>query len=206
MAESKIRVANLALGKVGARSISSFGEDSPEARAISEVYDDILFEVLSEHIWSFAQKRAVLTTLAESPVFEDDGVTIVYGLPSDFLKLNFTNTQFAIVHLEDGKILSDTQDLKIKYTYKNEDPTKYTVKFTQALVARLAAEICFTLTNSVSKTEKLQKNYDDNILPSAVAADSTQGSPTEAHQNEWIDARRLGSRQFITTGETWHPV
>lgn len=205
MAESKTKVANSALGKVGARFISSFNELSDEARIVNEVYNDILDEVLSEHLWTFAQKRAVLAVITGTPVMTEDGVTIIYAKPSDFIKLNFTNDPFSLVKVEGNEILSDTEDLKIIYTFRNEDPIKYFAKFTQALIYRLAAEICFALTESVKKTADLQNYYDNEALPSAVSVDSQQGTPVAPMQDEWLNSRIFGAGRFATTGDTWHP-
>ena len=208
MAESSTKIANMSLSKVGARSISSFNEGTAESIAVDNVYDDILDEVLAEHMWTFAQKRAVLSQLDEDPVWTEDRVSVVYALPPDFIKLNFTSDPLAIVKVENGKILSDTEDLKILYTYRNTETVKYFPKFTQALATRLAAEICFTLTESVNKTQKLFDLYEDVVLPMAVSSDSQQGSPVEAKQDEWLNSRIFGSGRFTTTPDglnVWHP-
>ncbi len=208
MAESKIKIASMALAKVGSRAISSFNEETDEARAIDAVYDDILDEVLSEHLWTFAQKRVALAVVDATPAMTEDGISVVYSLPPDFVKLNFTSDRRALVKVENNRILSDTNDLKILYTYRNDDPVKYFAKFTQALVARLAAEICFTLTESVKKTEGLHRLYEDVALPSAVSVDSQQGSPVEGMQDQWLDARIFGTGGFATTptgNNAWHP-
>lgn len=62
MAADDVAIANLALGKIGSSAITSLTQSgSNEAVAINNVYTDILDEVLSEHPWTFAQKRLALT-------------------------------------------------------------------------------------------------------------------------------------------------
>jgi len=141
----------------------------------------------------------------EMPVMGTETV-VVYDKPSDMIKIIGKSVENALVKVELDKIISDTASLKIVYTYRNTTVTEYFPKFVQALATRLAAEVCFAITNSVSKAESLLKLYYEVVLPSAVSVDSTQGTPDEAKQDEWLDARTLGSGGYATTGETWHPL
>lgn len=135
----------------------------------------------------------------------DTGTVVVYEKPTDFIKPNKQSDVLAILKVEQDKIISNVEDLKLIYTFRNEDTTTYFAKFTQALVLRLAAEICFRITNSVSKAQELMKLYEDDVLPKALSVDSTQGTPDEMSQDEWIDAMTVGER-FVTNPNTWHPL
>lgn len=134
----------------------------------------------------------------------DTGEVVVYFKPSDMIKPVKKSVQQAFLQVEQDKIVSDTEDLKIKYTFLNTDTTKYFPKFVQALATRLAGEIAFRIINSVSKAEALKNEYHESALPSAASIDSTQGTPDEPMQDEWLDAQQSGGRTFVTTGETWH--
>ena len=204
----KVGIANLALASVGAKVISTFNEDSASARIISKFYDVIRDEVLSEAIWTFAQKRVALALLAETPVFTDDQVTLMYGLPTDLIKLNFVNDPSALVKIEGGKLLSNTSNLKIQYTFRNDDPSTYYPKFITAFATRLAAAICFNLTESVKKSSDLHQFYLEVLLPAAVASDAQQGTPLQPDQTEWDSARFIGGNAFIVQpgAQTWHPI
>lgn len=302
MAATKIVIANKALSMLGARKITSFTQSgSNEALAVNEVYDDVLDEVLSEHPWTFAQKRVELdytvpddtsrtiddsvytpvtitgatkanpgVITAASHGLEDDdwvyitgvvgmtelngnfyivddattntfslndtdgdnvntsayttyvsggqiqkafdlvvvdsGTGFVYNLPSDYIKIIKKSDPDANVKIEQDKIISDIAGLKIIYTFRNTDTTQYYPKFVQALATRLAAEIAFRISNSVSKASDLMKLYAETVLPMAVASDSTQGTPDEPRQDEWLNAQIFGNGRYATTGETWHPI
>lgn len=211
MAQDKVKIANLALRKIGAKRISAFTDDTPEARIIDEVYDDIRDEVLAQGIWGFAQKRAALAQLSETIPADWDGVSYVYALPTDFIRLNFYSDLAAnvqIEHLADQMvILSNVSGLEIKYTFRNDNPATYFQNFTSALVQRLAAEICFPLTQAVKKAEALQNKYDKDTLPMALSTDSQQGTPAEPIQGEWECARNMaGSGMVARPGsQVWHP-
>ena len=198
----------MALSKLGAKRITTTSDDTVSARAAVAVYTEILDEVLMEHAWSFAQKRVALAELGTDPVWEDDGMTVAYGIPTDMLKLNYVNTPSATIRVESVGILSDTSGLEILYTYRATDTTKYSTMFVTALATRLAAELAFGLTNSKTAMEYLMKEYEDIRLPRAIAADSQQGSPRQMAQNEWLGSRTSGSGGLSgqTGWETWYPV
>ncbi len=205
---SKVKIANIALTKLGAKRITSFDDDTVPARAVNAVYDEILDEVLEEHLWTFAQKRAILALKTETPLWTEDFVTLVYAKPTDMIKLNFESVAGAIVKVEENGILSNTAELKIIYTARITDPAKYGSQFVMALATRLASELAFPLTSSVKAGQTLLADYEDNKLPKAMAADSQQGSPVQMAQDNVTNARRLGgaSTLFGRTGdETWHP-
>ncbi len=206
---SEVKICNLALNKLGAARISTRDEASAEAQACDAIYDEVRDDVLADHIWNFAQKRAALGLLDETPEFTDDGVTLVYQAPTDIIKLNFVNIESAIVKLEGDKILSDASGLELKYTSRVTDVQKFFSKFVEALATRLAAELAFTLTASRSLSADLHTIYLEKKLPSAISADSQQGTAVGMFQDEWLHARVAGGASSIAgrTGDsTWFPI
>jgi len=148
----------------------------------------------------------IILVADEFPALDSETDLVVYQKPSDFVKLIKKSEKNATIHIEENKIISDFEDLKIIYTFLNEDVTSYSPQFIQALSLRLAAELAFTITNSTAKSKDLMTVYYDIVLPQAVSKDSTQNTPTEAQAEEWLDAPIHGSGYWpATTGETWHP-
>ena len=268
---TKLQICNRALGMIGSARITSAELTtavSAESKRIEDCYAYILDEVLAEHPWTFAQKRAVLSkvitaiTAADPPVvtsashglsdedqikitsvdgmtelngntyyvasktddtfelqtaigtdldasgytaytengyitklaaieMDDDDSTYVYTLPSDFIRANLfsVNKNDMYLTFEAGYLYSDTDSLKMIYTYRNEDPTLYPPMFVTALATRIASEICFNLTQSSTKAKELRADYEMIVLPKAMAADSSQGSPEDVDMTEWEEAR-----------------
>jgi hypothetical protein len=63
---TKLQICNLSLRLLGVARITTANltaEDNEQARAINDVYDNVLNEVLKSHPWNFALKRANLTEL-----------------------------------------------------------------------------------------------------------------------------------------------
>ena len=289
MSTTKLNICNLALSLIGAKNITLAELTTPvseESKRIEAVYAYIRDEVLMEHPWSFAQKRAVLVDMTRTEqddwatatvyavddivydptnakyykclvahtaaakfatdltavnwilytdwvtstvyakgdkvynagieyaclvnhtsgtfatdltsvywvateliVDMDDEITAVFYLPTDFLKITRISDEDAVYELLGNRLLADTDSLSVKYTYQNDDPTLYSGMFATALATRLAAEICFNLTQSANKAEKVLEKYETIDLPRAMAADSAQGSPEETDVTEWEEAR-----------------
>lgn len=81
---SQSMIANLALGRIGARgSISSVDENSPNAKKILMVWDAIFQEVLSERDWKFAKTRQQLQLSPVTPLYS---WLFAWALPTDFLR------------------------------------------------------------------------------------------------------------------------
>lgn len=208
MAVSDAQICNMALTQLGAKRITTLTEDSKNARECNAVFDNVRDAVLTDYIWTFAQKRVALATVAGDPVWTDDLMTVVYQKPSDFLQLNFVNIETAKVRVEGDQILSDTASLKIKYTFRQTDTTVYHPKFTEAFAARLALELAFAITSNRSLAESAATIYYEKKLPNAQSIDAMQETPLQPMHDELIVARTQGSSQLIgrTGWSTWFPV
>lgn len=204
---SKVSICNQALTYLGAKRITLLTEDSTNARTCNALYNETLEDILTETPWTFALKRTNLGTVDEDPAFTEDGMTVVYSKPADFLKLEAVNIQFAKVKIEGNRILSDTAGLGIKYIFRNEDPQSYSRKFIRAFAKLLAADMAFAITNSRSLSESLRAEYEKISLPKAESADAQQGSPIAPTQDEWLGARRTGSSSLVgqTGRDIWYP-
>ena len=210
MAADNIAICNIALTMIGASTITSFTQDpaTAESRACSTVYNDILNEVLEAYPWTFAQKRVALVDSGVDPVWTDDGVTVKYIKPTDLLKVNFTNIESALVKIEGVFILSDTDELQIKYTFLQTTTTAYSGAFTTALATRLAAALAFHITSSRSLEAQKILEYEEKRLPKAQSIDSQQGTPLPPMQDNILVSRIQGGSGAISgrSGwDTWFP-
>ena len=141
---------------------------------------------------------------APDMVATTDETVVVYQKPSDYVKLIKKSSQQALVKVEQDKIISDITDLKIQYTFLNTNVSQYFPQFVNALATRLAAEIAYEVTGSVKKASDMLELYHGKVLGSALSVDSSQGTPDEISQDEWLNAQIVGSTHPVTTGETWH--
>lgn len=81
---SAASIANLALGRIGARgAITDINENSPNAKKVLSVWDAIFQEVLSERDWKFAKTRQQLSLSPVTPLYT---YRFAWALPADFLR------------------------------------------------------------------------------------------------------------------------
>ena len=112
-------------------------------------YDQTLEELLSDVPWAFAKKQLSITADAAAPT---QGFTKRYALPSDFIQLirveNIDSSEnFGQWEIVGGYLHTDLgSPVKIDYTAKQSDVSKFPPAFTEALIARLASKIAMPLT------------------------------------------------------------
>lgn len=76
-------IANLALTRINEERLGSISDDTVMAERIRDIREQVSSEVLEEHDWGSATKRAVLAAKAGEP----DGLWLEhYAIPSDFVR------------------------------------------------------------------------------------------------------------------------
>lgn len=197
--QSQITIANAALGKCGVGVITSLNPpdaNSKGAIRVSQVYSQLLHFCLAQNSWSFAKKTVALATLDVTVEDFGDGVSVAYAFPSDWIKPVKWNLPNAIIRQEAGMIISDSTGLKVKYIFKNDDPTTYTPEFIEAFSTKIAAEVCYDLTNNAAKAKELLNEF-DNKLMQAMASDSQGETPDQAIADEWLTSRLSGAQTSV---------
>jgi hypothetical protein len=80
---SSIDLCSRALIKIGAKSISSFSENSAEASIAEQLYTPTTEGLLSSYPWRFATAQKELSRLKQVP---NGDYKYAYALPNDFLR------------------------------------------------------------------------------------------------------------------------
>jgi len=190
---SKVSIANKALSLLGQSGITSFSDKTSRSDAISEVYDDILREVLEETEWNFSTKRSVLAQAVVTIPWTADGLIIPYLYPSDairILNLSDDNLIWKVEVIGTSKfILTDMSSLEIRYIFLNTDPSQYSPKFIKALATRLAAELAYQINRDMKEYAQRIEIYEKVELPKAISANSQEGSTTQPKQDKFILAK-----------------
>ncbi len=81
---SNVTICNWALAKVGAASISSLSDTTPNAKVCNNRFWGVRDALYRTHIWAFAARRVQLATVLPSPVF---GYENAFPVPPDFIRL-----------------------------------------------------------------------------------------------------------------------
>lgn len=193
MATSDTQIANWALKKLGAGRIESLTQDHPNARSINAVYSPVRDAELRRYDWNFAIRR---DSIAEDSADALWGGWNRYTLPNDYVRLLRDDESGASV---DWKIESDTtgryiltttaSPLKIRYVAAVTDPNQFDALFAEALAAKLALECCEEITQSSSKKDRAQYDYDQAIAE-AKRVGAIEKQAQEAPEDPWLQARR----------------
>lgn len=186
MAQSVVDICNSALQRVGATTILSISDNSPEARACSVAYDSNRRDELRRFAWNFAINRVVLAPDATAPAFD---YTYAFSLPSDCLRVLRPATSDLDWQIEGRKILTnDSNVLNLRYIQDVTDSTQFDASFYNVVCAALALDLVERLTQSNQKKELLSRDY-DNAIVMAKRANAFEAGPTDLPEDDWLLAR-----------------
>lgn len=186
MAQTAIDCCNSALQRVGATTIMSLLDNSPEARACSVAYDSNRRDELRKHPWNFAVTRVVLAPDATAPAFDYE---YQFTLPTDCLRILRPSQYDLDWKIEGRKILSNYDNpLYLRYIADITDPTLWDASFYNVMAASLAADICERLTQSNTKKQLLMQEYMDAVRI-ARRMDAFESGPEESSDDSWWIAR-----------------
>jgi hypothetical protein len=179
-ARSPIDICNLALGKLGARRITSFDNSSEEAQLCRIEYPHQRDCLLRDHNWNFALARATLPADPVAPAF---GYERSYELPADCSRLvevgerrlrigddpyDFDPRGDFIV--EGRSILTNREaPLQVRYVRRLTPTELYDDSFVDAIVWHLAAALCMPITQQWRMVPNLQVAAQQSLIRAARA-------------------------------------
>ena len=186
MTQSVVDICNSALQRVGATTILSISDNSPEARACSVAYDSNRRDELRKFKWNFAIKRVVLAPDATAPAFD---YTYAFSMPSDCIRVLRPATADLDWQVEGRKILTnDSATLNLRYIADITDATQFDPSFYNVICAALAIDLVERLTQSNQKKQLLMKDYDEAIVL-AKRANAFEAGPVDLPDDDWWLAR-----------------
>lgn len=118
MSFTKVDICSQALALIRANSISSFQEDSEEARSCSLLYDSFVKDIFSRYPWSFATKNQSFACLAQTP--DDTRYKYAYQLPHDWLRI-------LAVYDKEGNLIDDYEISGEDLANSGNDGNEYTL-------------------------------------------------------------------------------
>lgn len=174
---SKIQICNMALSRLGASTITSLTDGTPEARLCNTLFNDLADRVMIQGSWSTTIKRAELASTGNTPEFD---FSYEYQLPVDplclkVLHVNEVNPGSVDFRIEGDKLLCDESTIKIKYIGQLTDTSEYGPLLTECIEILLASYLALPLTGDKTLAQALKKEYAD-MLSHHLAIDGQQGS------------------------------
>ena len=173
-----IQVCNLALGALGTAGITSFEDDSDQARACAAFYAPMRDAVLEDALWSFAKEQYVLAPSVPAPLF---GWAYKFLVPAEVVKVHRVSDtpedddSGIEWERQGGFILADVSTIYMTAVRRAEDSSLYSAAFCAALAARLASELAIPLTENRALQADLWQLYRQKVAD-AQGLDKSQGS------------------------------
>jgi hypothetical protein len=184
---SVVDICNKALDKLGHGPITSLEDGTKSANLCNRNWSLIRDEVLREHPWNFAVKRAALAASTETPAW---GFAYKFPIPADSLRiLEVRDLSTGEYQVESGHILANDSVLYVRYIRKATDPNEYDIHFVEAAAARLAHELCEPLTQKSANDRKLYWTIYQEALIAAKRTDGQENPPQVFEEDEWIEVR-----------------
>ncbi|MBD5538393.1 MAG: hypothetical protein HDQ94_00100 [Desulfovibrio sp.] len=196
MTITQISIWNHALGFLGARTVASERENTPEAIQCRLYWDSARRQVLRDFPWSFAQRRAWLGRQRLPAGYETE-FRFAYALPRDCLKAHEVRHEgisprpFTLAQGADGApcLLTDASRALLLHTADVRQSALFDDLFAHTLARRLACLVAVPLLkNNGQKVAELEKLYAESLprAREAAAAELGKARPDDA----WIAARR----------------
>lgn len=195
---SQVRVANLALQKLGATEIVAMDEDTRERRAITRCYTMLRDRELRAHSWNFSIKRAVLAPSSVAPAFE---FAKAFPLPSDCLRPlpPARDVDWTIEYHNGSKhvLTNEGTVIYLRYVSRVTDETQFDPLFADMLACKIAWHCCEEITQSNQKKADIEREYDKARADAKRINAFEQATPQEP-EPPWLTARYAGDR-----GQNW---
>lgn len=190
MASSPVAICNSALIKIGAERITNLTDDTKEARLCNEQYEKMRDEVLASHFWNFAMERIELAQLTDTPEF---GYRFYYAIPSNVLRIKQTQCEddewFRETYDNQDVLITDLNEVKILAITQVTNTTLFSKMFDDALAWRIAAEICYAITQNATLADATYARY-ERALSYARTYDAQEGTPLIVKANQYKNVRR----------------
>jgi hypothetical protein len=186
-----VSICNLALQRVGAKSISTLTEDTTAARACNRVYEQARDSELRAHSWAFARERVQVAADSTDPTF---GAARRYALPSDSLRILPTNGVDGTDTQDDFEIFGKfihtdhSSPINLNYIKRVTDENTFDSLFVELLIARVAMDVSEKVTQSNKKKDDARLHYRE-VQKEARRINAFERPPQKPPVDTWINAR-----------------
>lgn len=188
MSATETSICNSALAKLGAERILSLDDNSERARILKEQYAKHRDELLYSHPWNFAIDRLALVEVTPAPAFK---WAHKFQLPNDCLRVVATDIPLPTVEwaVEGRFLLCNYASVSIEYIKKVTEVGKFSPAFCELLALKIAADICYSITQSVTLSEQMLKRY-EAALRTTRSYSAQESSGERVYADSWLLARR----------------
>lgn len=194
MTVSTVSICNAALDMLGADVITALADESKEARLCNRNYERVRDATLRAYPWNCALARTNLAADGSAPSWGYERQFLLPEGPDPahclrVLSINGEVDYGLRYKVEGRKILTDeAAPLEISYIARVTDPALFDPLLVDAIAARLAMDLAYPLTGSVSLAQAMSEAYAEK-LAEARMVDAQEGSADDFTAPEWLESR-----------------
>ncbi len=199
---SVVSICNLALSNIGKDNINSLDDAGAEARACRQFYEHTRDVLLQGYPWRFAGKTISLAQVSND---KPGQWTYAYSRPNDCLKVRWVRPSYSedevpltaqeeigFPHEVEGQVIySNLSPAFLRYTFRLDDPTRYSPLFVDALSWHVAVRLAMPLTRD-PKIRADAYQIANLMLGQAQMADANEERATSDHATEFVTGRANG--------------
>lgn len=150
MATSDISICAAALQLIGAEEITSFLDETREARICASIYKIVKDDLLQSHTWRFSTRQEQLNRLVATPLY---GYAYAYSLPSDFLRLVGKSNPTTPHQIFENKVYTDLTPVYASLQYSVKE-TFFPAYFVRLMILEMAGLLAASLLEDENKADK----------------------------------------------------
>lgn len=183
---SEVEIASRALNALGEESIMAFDEGTTPSNLCRDFYHGVRDAVLRAYPWKCAIEQQLLAADVDAPLFG-------YGYKFQLPVLPYCLRVLAIEDDPDYTIKGryihcDESSITIEYISRVTNPGLFDASLTEAIIARLAAELAYPITRSPELAAAMWNLYEAK-LREARTMDGFEGTVDGWEANDLIDVR-----------------
>lgn len=185
---TEVEIFNSAMDILGSATITSFSENSKEAKLGFRNYPKVRRTLLESHYWNFAMKRIELALDSGTPKF---GYTYSHTLPADCLRVRQTDDNGVKFIVQGRMVLSNNAAVMIEYISDVTDTSLFNASFEDALANAIAAKLAYPMTKSRTVARD-QHSLAKELKKDAWSMDGQEGDMDDYQEDVWLESRQGG--------------
>jgi hypothetical protein len=194
---SEVSICNQALSWLGHTPINSLQDNSTAAQLCRDNYEFLRDAVLEEHMWTFATVRAA----SETAIMVPNTSLYQHGKPVEWLQVYrvYQDEQFKRPvewRMEETGIVTEHSTIYMWGIKRITDTGKFSIMFSQAVAARMAADLAIALTENRQLQADMWALYKAKV-EEASTRDGQQGSNDYVTQHGLVGARFGGGSYLL---------
>lgn len=176
---NSIDICSTALIMLGADEITTFDDETREAKICKRVYELVVRGCLAERDWTFAQNSVVLNKLSATPLF---GYSSAFQLPKDYLRLVGKENPGLPHSIKEQYLYCNASELKVNYVFRVSEE-KFPPIFNMYVVQSLCKVLAISLLEDEKKAAYYENQADSTRRKAGLVESQSNGNSEMAFHN-----------------------